>query len=128
MGLIGRYLDALPDTARDRIIVAQGWGAGSLVDPEGNRCLLGHAEDWLYRGSLFRNRAGDEELQRWRVRIFGANSHLEIGRRFDVLCHRLGVQRAVRLIKWRAARAAASPTRAAAAEPRAVADLPRAPA
>jgi hypothetical protein len=104
MGLIGRYIDALPSHARDRIIEAQFWGMGTLVDAQGNRCLLGHAEDWRYAGSLFRNRAGDAELQRWRVRAFGTGSHLEIGRRFDLLCHRYGVDHAVRLAKLRAAR------------------------
>jgi hypothetical protein len=54
-----------------------------VVDARGNRCLLGHAEDWVYAGSLFRNRAGDLQLQRWRVQHFGPSSHLEIGRRFD---------------------------------------------
>jgi hypothetical protein len=106
MGLLGRYLDSLPDQARDRIIEAQDWGMGTLVDARGNRCLLGHAEDWLYAGSLFRNRAGDLQLQRWRVQHFGPSSHLEIGRRFDLLCHRSGVPTAVRMIKLRAARGA----------------------
>jgi len=104
MGLIGRFIDALPDHARDRIIEGQGWGMGTLVDPQGNRCLLGHAEDWQYAGSLFRNHAGDPELQRWRVLSFGSSSHLEIGRRFDTLAHRCGIDAAVRLVKLRAAR------------------------
>jgi hypothetical protein len=103
MGLLGRYVDALPEHARDRIIEAQFWGMGTLVDAQGNRCLLGHAENWQYAGSLFRNRAADAELQRWRVSSFGPSSHLEIGRRFDTLCHRSGVARAVRLVKMRAA-------------------------
>jgi hypothetical protein len=122
MGLLGTYIDALPDAARDRIIEAQSWGMGALVDAEGNRCLLGHAEDWRYQGSLFRNEAGAPDLQRWRVRMFGTNSHLEIGRRFDTLCHRQGAERAVRLVKLRAGRgdrlaqagSAASGSRAAA--------------
>jgi hypothetical protein len=109
MGLLGRYIDALPEHARDRIIEAQQWGMGTLVDAEGNRCLLGHVEDWLYAGSLFRNRAGDPALQKWRVRSFGPSSHLEIGRRFDMLSHRCGVARAVRLVKLRAARGAVLP-------------------
>jgi hypothetical protein len=104
MGLLGRYIDALPDHGRDRIIEAQLWGMGTLVDEQSNRCLLGHAEDWQYAGSLFRNRAGDADLQRWRVRTFGPSSHLDVGRRFDLLCHRIGMERAVRLAKLRAAR------------------------
>lgn len=119
MGMLGRYIDALPAHARDRIIEAQFWGMGTLVDAEGNRCLLGHAEDWRYAGSLFRNRAGDPALQRWRTRCFGPSSHLEIGRRFDMLAHRCGVARAVRLVKLRAARDATRPAEAPlpAAEP-----------
>lgn len=120
MGLLGRYLDHLPDHARDRIIEAQGWGMGALVDSQANRCVLGHAENWIYAGSLFRNRAGDPELQRWRVRTFGPNSHLEIGRRFDTLCYRYGIERVVRWVKRRAAdphpavTAASAPARAPA--------------
>jgi hypothetical protein len=130
MGLLGRYIDALPTGARDRIIEAQLWGMGTLVDAQGNRCLLGHAEDWHYAGSLFRNRAGDPGLQRWRVRSFGASSHLEIGRRFDMLCHRCGVARAVRLVKLRAGRDAGvvvadAPT--GSGRRAAVADAPAAP-
>jgi hypothetical protein len=104
MGMLGRYIDALPAEARDRIIEAQHWGMGALVDSDGNRCLLGHAEDWRYGGSLFRNRAGDARLQRWRVERFGSSSHLEIGQRFDILCHRYGSVEAVRMAKGRAAR------------------------
>jgi len=102
MGMLGRYIDALPDEARDRIIEAQHWGMGTLVDAHGNRCLIGHAEDWRYAGSLLRNRAGDAALQRWRVEDLGPTSHLEIGKRFDMLCHRFGQPRAVRLAKMRA--------------------------
>jgi len=102
MGMLGRYIDALPDQARDRIIEAQRWGMGALVDAHGNRCLIGHAEDWRYAGSLFRNSAGDASLQRWRVENLGSTSHLEIGKRFDMLCHRFGQLRAVRLAKMRA--------------------------
>lgn len=112
MGLLGRYLDSLPDEARDRIIEAQDWGIGALVDAEGNRCVLGHAEDWIYAGSLLRNHAGAPELQRWRTQQFGPSSHLEIGRRFDTLCHRDGVERMVRRVKARAGRATTPPEHA----------------
>jgi hypothetical protein len=128
MGLLGRYIDALPDLARDRIIEAQLWGMGALVDAEGNRCLLGHAEDWLYQGSLFRNRAGDPTLQRWRVQVFGTSSHLDIGRRFDILCHRWGLAAAVRLIKIRAARSSSVDAAALHTLPRAQFDGLRSPA
>jgi hypothetical protein len=116
MGVLGRYIDSLPDAARDRIIEAQDWSMGSLVDPTGSRCLLGHAEDWISDGSLFRNRARDKALQLLRHATFGPSSHLEIGSRFDRLCHRLGTEHMVRIIKLRAGRPhrpAARPSRAA---------------
>jgi hypothetical protein len=102
MGLIARYLDSLPDRARDRVIEGQEWGMGTLVDAEGNRCLLGHAEDWMYAGSLFRNYSADPAMQRWRVGRFGPSAHLEIGRRFDTLAHRHGLEQMVRMVKLRA--------------------------
>jgi hypothetical protein len=105
MGMIGRYLDSLPDRARDRVIEAQDWGMGTLVDADGKRCLLGHAERWVYAGSLFRNFSSDPEIQRWRVSRFGPSAHLEIGRRFDTLAHRYGLDRVVRMVKLRAGRA-----------------------
>lgn len=47
MGLMGRYIDALPLEARDRLIEAQQWCVAELLGPGGSRCLIGHAEDWL---------------------------------------------------------------------------------
>jgi hypothetical protein len=104
MGLLARYIDALPDHAKDRIIEAQDWGLGALVDADGKRCLLGHAEDWIYEGSIFKNRARDTGLQVWRNRTFGPSSHLDIGSRFDRLCHKRNLDRVILLIKQRAAR------------------------
>jgi hypothetical protein len=46
MGLLGRYIDALPDDARDRLIEAQEWCIAEVVGPGRSRCLIGHAEDW----------------------------------------------------------------------------------
>jgi hypothetical protein len=46
MGLIGRYIDALPGDARDRVITAQDWCVAGVLGPNGSRCLIGHAEDW----------------------------------------------------------------------------------
>ncbi|HLM67556.1 MAG TPA: hypothetical protein VK358_08525 [Longimicrobium sp.] len=46
MGLMGRYIDALPAEARDRLIQAQDWCVASVRMPDGARCLVGHAEDW----------------------------------------------------------------------------------
>jgi hypothetical protein len=46
MGLMGRYIDALPADARDRLIQAQDWCVATVRGPDGARCLVGHAEDW----------------------------------------------------------------------------------
>lgn len=46
MGIMGRYLDALPDRARDRLIEAQDWCVAEVRGRDGARCLVGHAEDW----------------------------------------------------------------------------------
>lgn len=46
MGLMGRYIDALPAEARDRLIQAQDWCVATVRGPDGARCLVGHAEDW----------------------------------------------------------------------------------
>ena len=46
MGILGRYIDQLPDGAKDRVIRAQDWCLAELTGPDGGRCLVGHAEDW----------------------------------------------------------------------------------
>lgn len=46
MGYMGRYIDSLSDSAKDRVIEAQDWGIADVVHPDGSRCLVGHAEDW----------------------------------------------------------------------------------
>lgn len=46
MGVVGRYIDALPAEARDRLIQAQDWCVSSVRMPDGARCLVGHAEQW----------------------------------------------------------------------------------
>jgi hypothetical protein len=47
MGFMGRYIDSLPDAAKDRIIEAQNWCVADVLAPGGARCLVGHAEDWV---------------------------------------------------------------------------------
>jgi hypothetical protein len=44
--MIGRYIDMLPDGARDRVIRAQEWCIAAVLGPDRERCLVGHAEDW----------------------------------------------------------------------------------
>lgn len=68
MGMMGRYVDALPDRAKDRIIEAQEWCVCDVVSESRARCLIGHAEDWhrldqpaaWWRRALLRASHGDE--------------------------------------------------------------------
>jgi hypothetical protein len=46
MGVLGRYIDLLPDEAKDRIIEAQDWCVADVIGDRRARCLIGHAEDW----------------------------------------------------------------------------------
>ncbi|HST60365.1 MAG TPA: hypothetical protein VLK84_16780 [Longimicrobium sp.] len=135
MGLMGRYIDALPAEARDRLIQAQDWCVASVRMPDGARCLVGHAEDWealavddtawrswmdapvsepasevdlLCRPELFafrRARPADLDAYRDRLLRWGTASESRIGARFDGLCARHGIDGAVRMVKRRAGRA-----------------------
>jgi hypothetical protein len=106
MGDIGRYIDLLPDQAKDRVIEAQDWTVGQLVGGDGSRCLVGHAEDWGMSGPRMRQRVIPSENEALMIRrlMFGVDAASRIGSRFDRLCRRVGTQRAVRLVKLRAAR------------------------
>lgn len=44
MGAMGRYIGAVPERARDRLISAPSWISCQMVDGEGGGCLRGHAE------------------------------------------------------------------------------------
>jgi hypothetical protein len=106
MGAIGRYIDLLPESARDRVIEAQDWAVGRFVAPDGSRCLVAHAEAWghlsvpLATGQL----KSPDAPALLRELMFGPGSAERIGARFDRLCARAGTRRAVRLCKLRAAR------------------------
>lgn len=98
MGLLGRYVDELPDVARDRVIRAKDWCA------EGARALVGHAEGRGYRGRWageWTERARLRAARLWRL---GLRSHSRISRRFGRACQRFGPERMVRLLKLRAAK------------------------
>jgi len=63
MGLMGRYIDGLPEEARDRLIRAQDWCVAGVRGDGGSRCLVGHAEDWLelaVEDAAWRGWMGDE--------------------------------------------------------------------
>jgi hypothetical protein len=44
MGAMGRYIAALTDEGRDRLIRAHGWCSWVLLDGRGGGCLRGNAE------------------------------------------------------------------------------------
>lgn len=147
MGVMGRYVDALPADARDRLITAQDWCVAGVLGPAGGRCLVGHAEDWralavdpaawrswmdgetagmegpgaaACRPELFafrRAHPGDLAVYRARVARWGLASEGRIGARFDRLCARRGVAAAVRLVKRRAGREFAAEALLAAQAP-----------
>lgn len=50
MGAMGKYIAALPERARDRLITGQRWIAHSLSDGQGGCCLRGHAEGFVNSG------------------------------------------------------------------------------
>ncbi len=102
MGLLGQYVDVLPDEAKDRIIRAQEWGQTRTRDPDFVD-VLAHAE----------GKRSDDAcagcIESWRIRverllIFGPSSRSRLRGRFERLLRRYGTERVVRLIKLRAAK------------------------
>jgi hypothetical protein len=79
VGIMGSYLDALPDRARDRLIEAQDWCVADVLGQNGARCLVGHAEDW----QPFRHRRGW-----WRSWMDEEGGGVEVGSAgsLDALC------------------------------------------
>ena len=92
MGLLGRSIDEMPISAKDRIIVAQDWCSAGYTR-NGARCLIGHADDWQPDTSKHGKRC------LWEVTRF-----MECIREstFDALVRRFGLQRIVRACKLRA--------------------------
>jgi hypothetical protein len=99
MGKIARYIDALPDEARDRVIEAQGWCVTVGLDDDG-RCLVGHTEDWREVGD------GDIAINCVDVAKMpgGSEGYECVGEDFDAACARFGLDRVVRACKLRAGR------------------------
>jgi hypothetical protein len=103
--MLGRYLDALPARARERIGVAQAWCMTDYTAAEGARCLLGHAEDWKRTEEEACPACGDPDVVDCR-RVAGddvLNWPPLIGMRYDRLTVRCGTERAVMLLKLRVA-------------------------
>jgi hypothetical protein len=102
MGKIGRYIDALPDEARDRVIEAQAWCTDNAMGGSEQRCLVGHTEDWYDidnyhsapRDMIVANLPGGTEDNSW----------ICVGDYFDRACTHFGLDRVVRACKLRAGR------------------------
>lgn len=105
--MLGRYLDSLNEVERDRVITGQGWTAGGALIAE-NRCLLGHVEVWTSE-VFWSDHEAHRRRTEWEDRFEEAFSSCNpffasIGVRFDALAANVGLDRAVQLVKVRAAK------------------------
>jgi hypothetical protein len=104
MGLLGNYVDRLPDTAKDRIIRAQDWCPEGVPDNRSSsQSLLGHAEGYGHEGRWAADWIERALLRASRLRGFGPTSRSRIDDRFTRACHRFGRERTIRVLKLRAA-------------------------
>lgn len=96
MGAMGRFLDRVPDDARDRVIQAQDWttSGSDFIDAQGCRCMVGHAEDWRH------NSIGMQTARIHLTRWDDDDAYL----RYEPLVRRVGLARAIELVKARAAK------------------------
>jgi hypothetical protein len=106
VAMLGRYIDALPDEALERIRTASSWRTHGYVDASGARCLLGHAENW-YWGEDQETHCADPDVVECRT---AARDHMYnwppfIGVRYDHLVEKHGLDRMIQLFKLRAAQA-----------------------
>ena len=101
MGVVGRYIDALNDEQRDRVIEATSWSPpedGLFVDEDDHscRCLVGHAADWgRMQGSWGGTVQGPRDV---------INNGVEVSNRFPDLQYRFGTDRIIAACKARAAK------------------------
>lgn len=111
--MLGRIIDRLPDRAIDRILTADNWEFGYCVSDSGNRCFIGHVEDYIRRDVYMPTIKSTHNLPVPRDAII-QQLGIYYGRQrigtsltagwFDALCLRFGTDRVVRLIKDRAAK------------------------
>lgn len=105
MGAMGRYIDALCDEQRDRLLEAppRAWCSGWLLNDAGARCLVGH----VIGPAVFAIPADNDEGERrtgldW---FYRENSPEDLAEdAFDDAVDRFGRPHVVRAIKARAAR------------------------
>lgn len=101
MGAIGKYIDMLSDEAADRVLMGQDWCADTFMDERGARCLVGHAGGFrrVASGAARECDTGAVDL------AFAIDwKPLTPPARFDRLVYRVGIPRAVALVKARAAK------------------------
>jgi hypothetical protein len=82
VGIMGSYLDSLPDRARDRLIEAQDWCVADVLGRNGARCLVGHAEDW----QPFRHRRGWRRIWMDQETGGGGDVRADAAGSLDALC------------------------------------------
>ncbi|HEY7770472.1 hypothetical protein [Longimicrobium sp.] len=103
--MIGKFIDALPRRAQQRIAHASGrWVAEDYHDPATHcRCLAGHAGNFRLdrRGIVLGGLLDDDALERGGA---SAGGLWKAERRFDALCFRFGTDRVGGLCEARARR------------------------
>lgn len=100
--MIGHYLLTLTAEKEGRVL-GSTLVPGSLVRPEGTRCLVGVVENWHYDAEHFR-RAGAKRptLLAWKSAIqMDDQSTWGVTGRYDLLCERFGAQRINAAIRQR---------------------------
>jgi len=103
MGIVGRFIDAGNDAAKDRVIEAVSWTDDNSRFVEENdpscRCLAGHKEDWYMDDGCSMPRA-----KKYREYNEYSSYQSYAYNRFPQLCDRFDKDRIVRLCKMRAAK------------------------
>lgn len=116
MGAMGRYIAAIPEGARDRLISASSWISYRMVDGDGGGCLRGHAEGLACRREshdVLQARHAEDKRGPWRdveaAQVFQTfprfgSSLQNPAHAFNAATDKFGMARVVRAIKLRAAR------------------------
>lgn len=116
--MIGRYIDLLPESGRDRIVTAQGWCVDILADGDGSGCLRGHGEGFVETGRRWESWCWSEHPGKDCVEAITSSNYPDITvgpyasmyvgdrdsppARFNRAVRRFGKARVVRAIKKRA--------------------------
>jgi len=101
MGIVGKYIDALSDVQRDRVIEAKEIRPGGFFHYDGDGVSI--------VGCLVSVAQCENFSMKSRVKMFTVShdcvcSLSKLGAGFDTICHRFGKDRIIRLCKARAAK------------------------